>query len=262
MLIKNIKYILSQSQPFRERFGNYLGLKLWLTSRKSYKLPKGSIFGIRIPGFRAITYLRAGTSDIGVFTQTICERESDIQLTFSPTLIVDAGANIGLTSIVLASRYPACQVIALEVDSSNFSLLCKNIAQYKNIIPIRKALWKDCGHVRIQNPDASSHAYRVIETSPDCSDAVPAISIDALLDQYDAKELSLLKLDIEGSEIEIFDDEFAAWINKTKVIAVELHDRIRPGCREALHKIIEKRPHSEYFQGEYRVVSFSYSNLQ
>jgi hypothetical protein len=38
----------------------------------------------------------------------------------------------------------------------------------------------------------------------------------------------LLKVDIEGAEIGLF--ESCPWISNVQVIAIELHDRIRPGC--------------------------------
>jgi hypothetical protein len=40
--------------------------------------------------------------------------------------------------------------------------------------------------------------------------------------------IDLLKVDIEGAEIEVFGA--CPWITKVRAIAIELHDRIRPGC--------------------------------
>ena len=49
--------------------------------------------------------------------------------------------------------------------------------------------------------------------------------------------LDILKLDVEGSEIEIFQSG-GSWLDRVDVIIVELHDQIRPGCREALEKAV------------------------
>jgi hypothetical protein len=37
-----------------------------------------------------------------------------------------------------------------------------------------------------------------------------------------------VKVDIEGAEIEVFDS--CPWIKRVQVTAIELHERVRPGC--------------------------------
>lgn len=54
----------------------------------------------------------------------------------SPRVIVDAGANIGLTAVYFANQFPAARILALEPESSNYALLCKNTAAYP-----QAALW-------------------------------------------------------------------------------------------------------------------------
>lgn len=44
--------------------------------------------------------------------------------------IIDAGANIGLTSVYLANRFPNARILALEVDQQNFELLAENARPY------------------------------------------------------------------------------------------------------------------------------------
>ncbi len=48
--------------------------------------------------------------------------------------------------------------------------------------------------------------------------------------------IDILKLDIEGAEAELFCANYENWLGKTNVIIIELHDRIREGCSEALYK--------------------------
>jgi hypothetical protein len=116
-----------------------------------------------VPGLKCDLWLRAGTTDIGTFQQVICERETEFVLEEEPTPIIDAGANIGLFSIMMAIRYPTCKIVALEVESGNFELLCRNVGGYKNIVPMQKALWKSTGHVRILDPTVAENAFRVVE---------------------------------------------------------------------------------------------------
>jgi FkbM family methyltransferase len=201
-------------------------------------------------------YLRAGTSDLAVFDQVICSGETDFDLNLEPSFIVDAGANIGLSSIVLATRYPNCKIVALEVDGANFELLCKNVESYANVKPVKKAIWSTDGSVKISNPMAEAWAFQVVSAARDDPDAIEAISLKTLVLESGAQEISLLKLDIEGSELDILLWQPESWINHTRVLAIELHDRFRPGCTDALENVLKDRRYREYRQGEYRVVHF------
>ena len=245
---------MKESRPYRARFGYFPGFRLWLSTRNSYKLPKNSVYSLNVPGLKYELWLRSGTSDIGTFKQVICERETEFHLEEDPKLIIDAGANIGLFSIMMAIRYPDCKIVALEVEGGNFELLCRNVADYNNIIPMQKALWKSTGHVRIADPTVSKNAFTVVEARPDEPDAIAAVSIDGLLRELGCSELSLLKMDIEGSELEVLEDETAGWISITKAMLVELHDRFRPGCTEAFERRVAGRQVSRH--GEYRFVRF------
>lgn len=257
MLIKNLNYVLSQSLPYRERFGALRGFAVWFSLRQDYKLSKGQLFGLTVPGLAHKIWLRAGTSDSLVFQQILCEGETEFGLQLAPPFfIVDAGANIGLSSIMFAARWPNAKIIALEVDSANYQLLCKNVAGYPNVIPVKKALWGTDGHVRILNPTAESWSFRVVEAEPDDPDAIEAISLGRILADNDEDAFSLLKIDIEGSEVDLLQADTTNWIGKTKAIAIELHDRFRPGCTAAVDNLLAGRPHTETQQGEYRVIQF------
>ena len=74
------------------------------------------------------------------------------------------------------------------------------------------------------------------------------------MEEFGATEVGLLKLDIEGSEREVLAEGDTAWIDRTRTLAVELHDRFRPGCAEALRNLLSGRPHRRITQGEYEVV--------
>jgi len=43
-------------------------------------------------------------------------------------LIIDAGANVGYSSVYFLSNFPNCRVIAIEPDGDNFASLQKNLA--------------------------------------------------------------------------------------------------------------------------------------
>lgn len=61
---------------------------------------------------------------------------------------------------------------------------------------------------------------------------VPAITTGAVLDRVSAKRINFLKLDIEGSELQLSYERAERWIDEVEVIAIELHDRFRLVARE------------------------------
>ena len=62
--------------------------------------------------------------------------------------------------------------------------------------------------------------------------------------------IDILKLDIEGSEKEVFSAGFENWMPKTKVIIIELHDAMKPGCSRAVFAAVNKYNFSFNIKGE------------
>jgi len=52
-------------------------------------------------------------------------------------LVIDAGANIGLSALTFAHRWPAARIVCLEVDDANLELLCRNTAMQPAKPPAR-----------------------------------------------------------------------------------------------------------------------------
>jgi hypothetical protein len=68
---------------------------------------------------------------------------------------------------------------------------------------------------------------------------VRAVTIAELLQRRSADWVDLAKIDIEGSERELF-SENTGWLERVGALVLELHDRFRPGCRDALDDAIAR----------------------
>jgi FkbM family methyltransferase len=174
-------------------------------------------------------YLRIDTSDFCAYRDVLIFKSKSYDPgipDFSLSTIVDAGAHIGMASILFALRYPTARIIAVEPEPSNFAALLRNTAPYKAITPIQAALWKEDGEVTLGASDAHPKgAFQVIKNG---RQRVRAITMDTLMRETGIASIDLLKVDIEGAEIEVF--ESCPWIGNVRVIAIELHDRVRTGC--------------------------------
>jgi len=251
-----IERILNASRLFRESHGQWRGFLLWLEFLKEKLCKKGEIFSVHVPGLRHAVWLRAGTSDVEAFCQLFAHREMDFYTASSPRYLIDAGANIGMTSIHLANRFPAAAIDALEVDPENIKLLKRNAAPYPNIRVIEKGLWHRSAILKVLNPEASSWAFKVGEAEPNEAGALPALGVQDLLRESGFERIDLLKIDIEGAERDVFGNGNTEWIEQVQLLAIELHDRDRPGCTEAVRAVVDRLQPRFSSSGEYQIFDF------
>ena len=192
----------------------------------------GRLVEITIPGVRAEILLRAGTSDVTNFEQIFIRKEYHLSLGFEPRSIIDAGANIGLSAVFFANRYPDARILAVEPDRRNFEILVVNTRDYPNIKSIHSGLWSRCVPLRIVNPDDEFWAIRVEESGN--GDGIAAITVEEALKVMDVERLDLLKLDIEGAERSVM-GQSQGWIKDVRAIVAELHG---PACEEAFFQAV------------------------
>jgi FkbM family methyltransferase len=188
-----------------------------------------------VDNIRYPIFLRIPTSDISVYKEIFIQNEYDYYYNNNPCIIVDAGANIGLSAVFYANKFPNSKILAIEPEDSNFNLLKKNVAQYKQIHPIQAALWHEEGTLSVTDIHSGHWGFLVdSETSNNSnnytvSQSVKSITINSILKDYNISKIDILKIDIEGAEKEVFKDT-SYWINKVDSIVIELHERMKVGC--------------------------------
>ena len=78
--------------------------------------------------------------------------------------------------------------------------------------------------------------------SDDMSDleSTRGITIEKIFKDSGFDYIDILKLDIEGSEKEIFSDDshYQSWLPYTKILIIELHDRMKRGCSRNFFRAI------------------------
>jgi FkbM family methyltransferase len=219
------------------KYSLLLGYRGLLLAAKGRILRRKIEIAVRVPGYEQPLHLRLRSSDITVFQSIFLEHEYDIVLSKTPRVIVDAGANVGFTSVWYANKYPNATIIAIEPEKRNFEILQKNIAGYKNVKALRAALWKENKRVSIVDPGLGSWAFRVHEPeereSPNDTSLTQAFTLGYIMSLFGLAHVDILKVDIEGSEKEVFENS-SPWIDRIGVIVIELHDRYKRGCSHAV----------------------------
>jgi len=225
---------MKRLRNYIEKWG-FTGLRLYIQKKNIFS----KYINFRLPGFKESIYLRHNTSDVKTFDKIFLEDEYDFDPGQAPKVIIDAGANIGAASIYFAIKYPNSMIISLEPEKSNFDILMKNSKKYKNISCLNKALWHTKEPLYIKNPEANKESFEIQtqNLSPGI-DVIEGISINDLMANFKINQIDILKIDIEGSEKEVFSHN-TEWLEKVGLIFIEFHDRKKPGCRESFSKAIK-----------------------
>lgn len=207
---------------------------------------------ITLPGFKVPVLVRLGTSDIGAFNKIFLRKEYDIPLQLNPRLIIDGGANVGYASVFFANKYPRARIIAVEPEESNYRLLKENTSAYPNITPVKGALWYKETTLNIKSlPVDSKWDFKVEGADSKGGGQVKSFVLDKLSNH---EQIDILKLDIEGAEKEVFSQNYEIWLDKVKVIIVELHDHFKSGCSESLHSATDGYGFRESKKGEHVIL--------
>lgn len=186
-------------------------------------------------------HIRPGTPDRRVASSCLVQGEFDVLKTILPKLksdfIIDAGGYIGTAAIAFARLYPKAKIVTIEASSDNFAVLKLNVAPYPNIIPVHAALVGSRREVKLQNRGTGEWGFTTIEQPRDNPEAafmenVTGTTIPEIMRQNGKSRVDILKLDIEGGEIDVLSTS-GEWLGQTTILLAELHDRIIKGCKTA-----------------------------
>ena len=155
--------------------------------------------------------------------------------------IIDAGAHVGLASLYFKQQWPDAKIVAVEPLPQNAEALRQNIwqNQFKNIEVIEAALSTKEGEQALYFDQSENEWLSVASFQPGAWDQsqtseevkVKTLLLDSLLKQ----PVDLLKLDIEGAEIDVLSQ--AKLLHHIKNIIIELHP---PNTPEDIFKIFRK----------------------
>ncbi len=196
--------------------------------------------------------LRILDSDLRVFKQIFLDQVYYFfPEDFDPKIIVDAGANVGFSSIWFADKFPNSKIISIEPEANNFLLLEKNIKNYKNIIPLNSGLWYKDGFLDLVSGTTGSWGFETIEKTKNLdSNTVKSVSINTICREFEIDSIDLLKIDIEGAETDLFSNHPQEWLNKVKILMIETHERKRKGSTDLIFRIMKEEGFARFETSE------------
>lgn len=187
----------------------------WLQHKYLKHLPAGKTRRIRFKGghlfFNAPQELLHGLQEI--FIDQIYKQPLPPK-----ALILDCGANIGLSVLWFKQQDSTARIIAFEPDPTNFQLLEQNIAANKldNVTCHHAAVWKEDTERAFSSAAGMASGF-ASQISKDTI-AVSCLRLKSFLHQ----PIDFLKIDIEGAEWEVLND-CASSLDLVKRIFIEYH---------------------------------------
>jgi FkbM family methyltransferase len=203
-------------------------------------------FGIRTPYTLCSKYARfrllcrPNTSDMEVFWQIFVKREyrclDDVK---QPKFILDCGANIGYSAAYFLTRFPEATLTAVEPDPANCAMLETNLARFTGRYRVvRSAIWsEETGLAWEETPYRGGQEWSrmVRRAKPGEVPFIFATTIGCLLSESQEDRISILKIDIERSELALFSANYKEWLDRIDNLTIELHDE---ECASVFHGAI------------------------
>jgi FkbM family methyltransferase len=161
-----------------------------------------------------------GPSFVAQFHEIVVREIYSFDFPGAAPVIIDAGANIGVAVLWWRHRWPAARIIAFEPDPQVFRVLAQNLQHHPAVELHQAALSAVSGEITLHllGADAS-------RTAPDAAHDWPSTQVSSrrLRDVLGGiPSVDLLKIDIEGAELEVLIDS-RGFLGTVQRVFIEYH---------------------------------------
>jgi FkbM family methyltransferase len=171
----------------------------------------------------------------------VCEHTFIRDILSPRSLVIDLGMNKGNFSYEIQRKY-GCKIIGVEPNP----VLCCNIIQSERLHCYNYAITNEVGEVDFYIDEADSESSSIyLKTGSKIK--IPSITLSHLIDDPKGLEVDLLKIDIEGAELLIFDEIDHQILWNIKQITIEFHGFIWPNQIQIIRKVIKKLRHADFY---------------
>jgi FkbM family methyltransferase len=193
--------------------------------------PRGNLRRVHFKEDDWLTALVPDDELFGLMREMVLQRVYDMAGPLPTGTVVDAGAHVGLFSLVASRR--AERVVSVEPDPINYRVLEINreLNRARNITTLNRALWHEEGSVSFGTTSQTTGGS--VTGGGDLE--VQTVTLDGLVETYGP--IDLLKIDIEGAEFPVL--ARSSSLDRVRRIVGELHLR-EPGGEAELVAGLER----------------------
>jgi FkbM family methyltransferase len=246
LLMKKIKNAITQfieifSLTFRSQFTTSEKLSLlraliWCYFGVKLKIKK-KVITLKLIGMQISSY--GYFNLLHQLKEIFLLSEYQISTTNKSPVIIDCGANIGLSILYFKKKCPNSKIFAFEPNPNVFNLLKLNIEQnhLQGVELYNYCLSDSEGEIEFYvNENLGTMEGSVLEERGGAN----KLKVKAVrLSSYIKEEVDLVKMDIEGAEINVLDDlKRNGKLNSVNTYLIEFHHNI-PGQLSGLGRFIQ-----------------------
>ena len=176
---------------------------------------------VRFKGSTRLCY-RLNRGDLQSIREVWYEEAYRLPFDFDLRILVDLGANIGLTSVWLWKRYRCARVVAIEPSTQNARIARLNF-ELNGLVGevIEAAIGPRDGESLFEDSDDSNVGH-----VGSGSRVVRVMSMDTLFSRLpEDSVVDLVKMDIEGGEQPLLEGDIS-WLSRVRALIVEFHPSV------------------------------------
>jgi FkbM family methyltransferase len=192
---------------------------IWAQDKNWLRLPRTPYLRLAYLG-EQFKLAAANRSEVEVAREMLLDEQYLLD-GIDPAVIVDLGSNVGASIMFFRVRYPRARIVGLEPDPRTFERLWHSVSHVPGVEVYPWAVADRTGKVPFRQVEQSWESALYLGDGDAATVEVDAVSLTELLSRLEIGEVDLLKLDVEGAEWLIFDQESA--LMRCKAIVGELH---------------------------------------
>ena len=208
-LLRNSTELLRACESLREKAGCLLLLIRYALYARALRGRRSFIPTLVVQGMKL--RLNWSAAEHVPVREVLARREYAPTAQWLPSegqVILDIGANAGVFTIDAATRVgPSGRVIAVEPNPAAFQRLTDNLTLNDltaRAQPVSIGLGRDAHIAALRIPNGNSTVGQLENASnQDAAGWVGVFPLDALVDQLGVRHIDLLKIDVEGAELDV-----------------------------------------------------------
>jgi FkbM family methyltransferase len=221
-------------------FASHLRRRSGMLRRKTYQL--------NLKGLEHPLHVRE-YSDPFFFAQIFLEQEFEPVRRLDVSTVIDLGGNVGMASVWFLNSFRRARAITVEANPDNFASLDANLHPYgdRSLVVHGGAWWRQTKLALVRRRDEGDACVREALPDDDPGTLMDGWDIPALMARAGFDHVDLLKIDIEGAEIDLLLKNADRWLPRVRNLSIETHG---PECEAAFERALASYTYQRQVLGE------------